>query len=261
VKPVAEGTAKGIDANSKVNSPEQLERTCRYVLTKFRQPALVEPFLPGREFTTGITGTGHNAEVIATLEVELLEGAEPDAYTYVNKERCEELCRYTLADPDWGRKAAKLSLDAWRVLECRDAGRVDLRADANGQLQVMEVNPLPGLHPEHSDLPILCSQVGMSYVELIRRIMDSAVRRLPAPRSKEASLVAAKIRPFQGRAIEPAAKTSKPLSASRPPAVGKRAVVPPPAKRSAAATKGRGRAAAGKLAKTKPTRKTRSTGR
>jgi len=192
VKPVAEGTAKGIDPESKVTTFEQLDRVCRRLLATFHQPALVEPYLPGREFTTGIWGTGDDAEVIATLEVELLAGAEPNAYTYVNKERCEELCRYTLADATWSAKSAELSLAAWRALGCRDAGRIDLRADAAGRLQVMEVNTLPGLHPEHSDLPILCTAVGVSYQELIRRVMDSALKRLPAVRTKQTTALGLK---------------------------------------------------------------------
>jgi D-alanine-D-alanine ligase len=188
VKPLAEGTAKGIDGQSKVGSPQELAWACRRVLTTHRQPALVEPFLPGREFTVGITGTGDRAVAVGTLEVELLDGAEPHSYTYVNKERCEELCRYVLADGPFVEEAEALSLAAWRGTGCRDAGRVDLRADADGKLNVMELNPLPGLHPEHSDLPILCTAVGMPYLELIRRIMQSAEARLESAPRRPAAL-------------------------------------------------------------------------
>jgi D-alanine-D-alanine ligase len=182
VKPVAEGTAKGITAQSKVNSRQELERECRRTLTTLRQPALVETFLPGREFTVGIAGTGADAVALGTLEIELLAQAEPHSYTYVNKERCEELCRYTLADLTWAAQAEALSLVAWRGLGCRDAGRVDLRADSVGKLRVMELNPLPGMHPAHSDLPMICTAVHIPYVELIRRIMQSAERRLSGGR-------------------------------------------------------------------------------
>lgn len=177
-KPVAEGTAKGIDGNSMIQSRDQLEKVCLRLLKEFRQPVLVEPYLPGREFTVGITGTGDAAEAIGTLEVLLLDGAEPHSYTYVNKERCEELCKYVLVDDAPAREAAEISLAAWRGLYCRDAGRVDLRTDANGRLQVMEINPLPGLHPEHSDLPILATLSGMPYMELMRRLMESAEKRV-----------------------------------------------------------------------------------
>jgi len=74
----------------------------------------------------------------------------------------------------------RVALAAWRALGCRDGGRVDLRCDAAGQPQFLEVNPLAGLHPEHSDLPILATKVGMSYRELLGRIVDSAATRVTA---------------------------------------------------------------------------------
>jgi len=184
VKPIAEGTAKGIDGTSKVEDRAGLARACRRVIEEFHQPALVEPYLPGREFTVGVTGTGSEATAVGTMEIELLADAEPHSYTYVNKERCEVLCQFPLAPEAWRKKAEPLAVAAWRALNCRDAGRVDLRADRDGHLQVMEVNPLPGLHPLHSDLPMLCTAVNVAYTELIDRIMTSARHRIPDRRSR-----------------------------------------------------------------------------
>jgi D-alanine-D-alanine ligase len=181
VKPVAEGTGKGVDAKSVVRRRADLARRCRELTERFRQPALVEGFLPGREFTTGISGSGQAARVIGTMEVILKEHAEAEVYSYVNKERCEELVEYRLvrpADDPLVAEAEGVALAAWRVLYCRDAGRVDLRCDADGRVCFIEVNPLAGLHPEHSDLPILSTKAGLSYDELIRRIVDSACLRL-----------------------------------------------------------------------------------
>ena len=183
VKPVAEGTAKGITPQSRVTSRAELERECRRILETCQQPVLVEPFLGGREFTTGITGTGDEAVVVATIEVVLNQNAEANAYTYVNKEQCEERVEYPLAEPKSAAEAGELALATWRGLNCRDGGRVDLRADEKGRMYVMEVNPLPGLHPEHSDLPILATKVGVLYVELIGRIVASAQKRLRKPAS------------------------------------------------------------------------------
>lgn len=185
VKPVAEGTAKGIDAKSKIDTPADLDRVCRRLLTTFQQPVLVEPFLPGRELTVGITGTGEEAVAVGTLEVLLLEEAEAHSYTYVNKERCEELCKYVLTEPGIAAEAEAISLEAWRALGCRDGGRIDLRQGADGKLYVMEANPLPGLHPEHSDLPILCTLLGIPYLELMRRIVHSAMSRVPTAKAAE----------------------------------------------------------------------------
>lgn len=183
VKPVAEGTAKGIDARSRVSNRRELVTRCRSVRARFGQPALVEPFLSGREFTTSILGTGDSARVIGTLEVVLVAGAESDAYSYVNKERCEEFIDYRLISGELAAECAQIALAAWRGLGGRDAGRVDLRADQQGRVQVLELNPLPGLHPEHSDLPILCTAIGLDYVELIRAIVESAISRRPQSRA------------------------------------------------------------------------------
>jgi D-alanine-D-alanine ligase len=70
-----------------------------------------------------------------------------------------------------------LALDSYRVLECRDGGRVDIRCDAAGAPCFIEVNPLAGLHPTHSDLPMIATQEGMPYAELIKAILDSAFQR------------------------------------------------------------------------------------
>lgn len=179
IKPVSEGTGKGITAASKINNPAELAAGCRDLLAKFRQPVLVEEFLPGREFTTALIGTGNDARVLGTMEIILLDAAEPEVYSYVNKERCEELVEYRLGRPDTDPEVAAteaLALAAWRALGGRDAGRVDIRSDAAGQPQFIEANPLAGLHPQHSDLPIIATMVGLPYVELIRHIVDSAAR-------------------------------------------------------------------------------------
>jgi D-alanine-D-alanine ligase len=180
VKPVAEGTAKGIDAASRVDDGEALAARCRHVWARYAQPALVEPFLPGREFTVGILGGGREARAIGTLELRLRPGAEPQVYSYLNKERSEELVDLPLADAEARAAVEPVALAAWRALSGRDAGRIDLRLDAAGRPMVLELNPLPGLHPTHSDLPILWSALGRPYPELIGAIVDSAAARRPA---------------------------------------------------------------------------------
>ena len=180
-KPVAEGTGKGVGPTSKIRDREGLERVCRSLLEQFRQPVLVETFLPGREFTVGVLGTGREATVLGTLEIVLLGAAEPDAYSYVNKENCDELVEYRLARADQDeevRRAEQVVLDAWRALGCRDGGRLDVRSDAAGQPNFIECNPLAGLHPFHSDLPMIATAVGLPYQAMIGRIVDSACGRL-----------------------------------------------------------------------------------
>jgi len=180
-KPVAEGTGKGVGPASKIRDRDALNSVCRNLLDQFRQPVLVEAFLPGREFTVGVLGTGRQATVLGTLEIVLLQAAEPDAYSYVNKEKCEELVEYRpvhAASDAEVRRAEQVALDAWRALGCRDGGRLDLRSDAAGQPSFIECNPLAGLHPFHSDLPMIATAMGLPYQSLIGRIVDSASNRI-----------------------------------------------------------------------------------
>ena len=177
-KPVAEGTGKGITAASKINTEKELVEVCRMLLTVFKQPVLVESFLPGREFTVGIIGTGKDAIATDTMEVFLKAQAEPDVYSYINKENCEELVEYRLVYDEEAQQVRETALSAWRGLGCRDAGRMDLRSDRSGRPNFMEVNPLAGLHPQHSDLPIIFSLMGKTFHQLIDRIMHSALKRV-----------------------------------------------------------------------------------
>ncbi|MBN1466932.1 D-alanine--D-alanine ligase [candidate division KSB1 bacterium] len=176
-KPIAEGTGKGISSSSKIHNRDELRRECSQLLSRFNQPVLVETYLPGREFTVGIVGTGEQAQSVGVIEVVLNANAEQHAYSYVNKEQCEELVQYVPVDDDLSKWAVEVSLAAWRGLGCRDAGRVDVRADADGAPNVMEINPLAGLHPHHSDLPIICTFYGISYLHLLTMILESASTR------------------------------------------------------------------------------------
>ncbi|PKN63726.1 MAG: D-alanine--D-alanine ligase [Deltaproteobacteria bacterium HGW-Deltaproteobacteria-10] len=176
-KPVAEGTGKGITALSKINTGEELNLICTSLLKAFRQPVLLETYLPGREFTVGILGTGKNARALGAMEVILLPAAEKNAYSYDNKENYENLVQYVLVNDDEARLAMEISLAAWRGLDLKDAGRVDLRSDASGMPNFMEVNALAGLNPVRSDLPILCNMLDINYSKLINSIIESALQR------------------------------------------------------------------------------------
>lgn len=181
-KPVAEGTGKGISTASRADSPEELAAVCSTLLTEYQQPVLVEEFLPGREFTVGVTGTGTNTCAIGTMEVHLGPKADPGVYTFDNKEHWEERVTYSLLTAEPLLTAVeKLAVDAWRALGCRDGGRLDIRLDAAGIPGFLEANPLAGLHPGHSDLPFICRFKGIPYDELIRRIVASAITRAGLP--------------------------------------------------------------------------------
>lgn len=176
-KPVAEGSSKGVEANAKARNVAELRALCAHLLDRHRQPVLVETFLPGREVTVGIVGTDDRARAVGVLEVELLGHADAEIYTYANKEECETRVRYSLATDAFADACASLGVAAWRALGCRDGGRVDLRADSDDRPSVIEVNTLPGLHPEHSDLPIMWTLGGRTYNQLIAEIIGSALER------------------------------------------------------------------------------------
>jgi D-alanine-D-alanine ligase len=177
VKPVASGSSVGVSAASHVTNASSLADTCRALLDTYRQPALVETFLPGREFTVGIVGTGSRARVIGVLEVTLTGNAEAHGYSYANKKQVN--ARYQIVNDAPAAEASALALKAWNGLGCRDLGRVDCRCDRDGHPHFLEVNPLPGLHPVLGDLVILADLVGVSYTTLIESVIASACERIP----------------------------------------------------------------------------------
>lgn len=177
-KPLSEGTGKGIGAMSLIASYDDLEKACVHMLKEYHQPVLVEKFLPGREFTVGITGTGSEAKVTGVIEINFLVQSESAAYGLVNKKNYEKLMKYTVPEKEIYDKCVKTALAAWNILECRDGGRVDLRNNELGEPEFIEVNPLAGLNPIDSDLPILSRMNGLDYDGLIKQIMDSAIKRI-----------------------------------------------------------------------------------
>ena len=182
-KPLAEGTGKGVSAASRVENETQLREVCEQLLCRFRQPVLIEEYLPGREFTVGIVGTGEHAEPLGTMEILLLPQADPGAYSYLNKENWKHVVEYRYLQPTDDPLIADVhdcALRAWRALGCRDGGRVDIRCNQEGRPEFIEANPLAGLHPDHSDLPLLCTAFKLSFRYLIARILESAMQRVPS---------------------------------------------------------------------------------
>jgi D-alanine-D-alanine ligase len=178
VKPLAEGTSKGVHETSKVADRQGLTAKCLEVLKTYRQPALVETYLPGREFTVGLVGAGATARVIGVAEVTFKPGGDPSAYSYRNKMDAYDVL--TLATDPLAAAAGGVALAAWRALGCRDAGRIDIRCDAEGQPAFIEVNPLAGLRPDWSELCVLAEQARMPYNALIGAILSEAIARIPA---------------------------------------------------------------------------------
>jgi D-alanine-D-alanine ligase len=183
-KPVGGGSSIGISAASRVTTTAELTRVFLDLSRRFQQPVLVESFLPGRDLTVGIIGSGETARAIGVLEVVLAERAEPYAYSYKNKQDWVGKVRYQMASDAAAAEAADMALRIWKALGARDAGRLDFRCDETGRPNFLELNPLAGLH-EVSDLIVLADWVGSSRDALIEEIVSSAVRRM-TPRQREA---------------------------------------------------------------------------
>jgi D-alanine-D-alanine ligase len=178
VKPIAEGSSKGVTRRSKVICRDELRDRCAELIAAFAQPVLVEAYLPGREITVGIVGNGGSARAVGTMEVTFANGSDREFYTALNKGEFEERVTYNLLNG--GRlagSARQIALAAYDAFGCRDAGRVDLRCGEDGEPNFLEINPLPGLHPTRSDLPIMCALGGVEYSRLVGDIVAAAAER------------------------------------------------------------------------------------
>ena len=174
IKPVSEGTGKGITEKNLLSSPAELKEVAEYLLVRFNQPALVEEYLPGREFTVGVIGSGDEAIAIGGMEIECRNNYP---YSVEFKENYQEYCKYIPMAKEFTEECKTVALNVWKALGGVDGGRVDVKADRNGIMCFMEVNPLAGLHPVHSDLPILSRMIDIDYQSLLEMIMKSALKR------------------------------------------------------------------------------------
>jgi len=175
VKPVSEGTGKGITDKSLVNSLSELKVMVDWILKEFKQPALVEEYLPGREFTVGIVGHGDQTLAIGGMEVITADNLP---YSIHVKENYHDYCKYLPLSDDIAEECKAVAVKAWRALDAVDGGRVDVKADRNGKICFIEANPLAGLNPVHSDLPILARMYNIDYQKLLEMIMSAAIKRI-----------------------------------------------------------------------------------
>jgi D-alanine-D-alanine ligase len=190
VKPLAEGSSKGVTNAALVRTRKQLREQIEFVLTQYRQPALVEKFLPGREFTVAILGNGGETEVLPVVEIrfqELPAHINP-IYSFEAKwiwdtvEKPLEI----FACPANISAALRKKIDgicraAFSALRVRDWCRIDVRLDEKGVPQILEVNPLPGILPDpdaNSCFPKAARTAGISYDALINRVLNIACRRV-----------------------------------------------------------------------------------
>lgn len=189
VKPLHEGSSKGIYNSCVVCNPDELANEVKIILETYNQPALVEDFLPGREFTVALLGNGDDVRVLPIVEIKfdaLPPGVNP-IYSYEAKwiwdQRDNPLDAYECpAALSASLRAAieDICKAAYRVLNCRDWSRIDVRLDVHGMPNILELNPLPGILPNPDDnscFPKAARAAGMSYNQLINSVLDIAMQR------------------------------------------------------------------------------------
>jgi len=179
VKPNAEGTSKGITSKSVVDDEAGVREIAREIIEKYGQPALVEEYITGREFTVGLLGE-RRPRVLPPMEVVFLQPSQRAVYDYGCKQDWEKHVRYECPPnltKDELRTIEKVCRSTFMALGCRDVARVDLRLTPDGKVYVIEVNPLPGLTPDYSDLCLIAKGAKLEYRSLIGDILSSAIKR------------------------------------------------------------------------------------
>jgi D-alanine-D-alanine ligase len=190
VKPCFEGSGKGVSVRNLCHNRAELVARVEELLATYRQPVLVETYLPGREFTVAVIGNGEEARClpIVGLSFDSLPPGAPPIYGYEAKWLWDtisnplDLFECPARVPEaLTREIETVALAAYRALECRDWCRIDVRCDATGRPMVVELNPLPGVLPDPRDnscFPKAARTAGMSYDDLIRTVADIAWRRI-----------------------------------------------------------------------------------
>ena len=180
VKPVAEGSSKGVHATSVVENEAELRSAAQAMIAKYDQPALVEDYIGGREFTVGMLGE-RRPKVLPPMEVVFLDQAETrPVYSFEFKQDWSSKIRYDVPaklEPAQHRGLERAARECFMALGCRDVARVDFRMDEGGKIYFLECNPLPGLTPGWSDLVLIAKAADIEYNALIAEILSGAIRR------------------------------------------------------------------------------------
>ena len=184
VKPLHEGSSKGIRASSRVETESALREQISWLRLHYGPiPILIERYIAGREFTVGVLGN-RDPYLLGIMEIRF-RGRETQDFIYSLevKRDWEKLCEYVappVMDPSLEHKIRRDAVAAYRALGCRDVARLDFRVDVRGVVYFLEANPLPGLSPVSGDLVILAKRMGWTYEKLILTILAHAQERYRA---------------------------------------------------------------------------------
>ena len=178
VKPRFEGSSKGLSESSRVETKDELVKQVDYIVSTYKQPALVEEFISGQEFTVAVVGNDP-PETLPVVQIKI-DGKlklNDKFYTFarITSDRLEYVCPAKIS-AELKKKLDELALRTYLAVECRDFGRVDFRVDNEGKPYVLEINPLPSLSTEDVFM-LLAKNVGITYEQMIGRILSSAIKR------------------------------------------------------------------------------------
>ena len=181
VKPNAEGSSKGITGSGVVDDETGLRAAVKEIVDRYRQPALVEEYVFGREFTVGLLGD-KKPRILPPMEICFKDASKQrPVYDFEIKQEWEKHVYYECPaklSPSELKAVERAARETFIALDCRDVARIDLRMNAQGQVYVLEVNPLPGLTPDYSDLVLITKAAGIDYRTLISEILAGALKRL-----------------------------------------------------------------------------------
>lgn len=190
VKPNAEGTSKGITSASVVADEAGARAAARNMVEKYGQPALIEEYIVGREFTVGLLGE-RRPKVLPPMEVIFVNPSKTPVYGFEEKQadttKVRFECPAVLTSVELDR-IKKVVRDTFTALGCRDVARVDLRMAPDGRVHVIEINPLPGLTPDFSDLCVIAARAGMDHRMLVGEILAGCIKRHREARAATVSL-------------------------------------------------------------------------
>lgn len=178
VKPRYEGSSKGLNDKARVENEDDLKIQVERIVKVYEQPALVEEFISGYEFTVAIVGN-NPPEVFAPIQTKIDGQLKPGKLFYTYERISSDSIEYIFPaqiDLNLQKKIMDLALRVYQAVECLDFGRVDFRVDDQGRIFALEINPLPSLSVEDVFM-IIAQKIGIGYHRMIGKIIESAMQR------------------------------------------------------------------------------------
>ncbi len=189
VKPKSEGSSRGIFSSSLVRHNDELLTEIKRVIDEYDQPALIEEYLPGREFTVSVIGNDSETKVLPLVEIRYDKFPEDVEHLYSyeakwildTKESDFDVfeCPASLVE-ELKKNIEETVLQTFKVLDCKDWSRIDVRLDKDGIPNIIEINPLPGIMPdpnENSSFPKAARVAGIDYNQMIQGVLYAACKR------------------------------------------------------------------------------------